>query len=145
MAEEFTPIETQEAFDAAIKDRIDRAKNSVREEYRDYETFKAKAEEYDTKAAEFQASITAKDSEIKELKGKVARYETDSVKTALAAEYHLEPGLKEFLIGKDEKEWRESAEKLAAMTKPKYPVKDYTEPAGPDSLAKQLQRQLRGD
>ena len=155
MAEEnnsFTPIETQEEFNAAIKDRIDRVKNSVRDEFKDYEDFKAKAADYDKKTAEyetkisgFQKSISDKDTEIKSLKEKVAKYETDSVKTALVNEYHLDPDLKDFLIGDTEKDWRASAEKLASMTRRKYPEKNYSNSAGPCSLEKQLLRQLKGD
>lgn len=48
---EFTPIETQEAFDEAIKDRLERARNSVRKEYENYETYKTKADEFDTKVS----------------------------------------------------------------------------------------------
>lgn len=145
MAEEFTLIETQEQFDEMIKYRIEQAQRSAKKEYEGFDDYKAKAEQYDAKVSEYEASITAKDSEIADLKEKVTRYETDLVKTALAAEYHLDPGLKDFLIGDNEKDWRKSAEKLASMTRQKYPEKDYSNSAGPDSLGKQLLRQLKGD
>lgn len=149
MADEFTPIETQEAFDAAIKDRIDRAKNSVREEFKDYEDFKTKASAYDSKVQEYEDRIKGlnesagkKDEAIQELKAKVAKYESDSVKTRLANEYGLLPETIEFMHGSSEKEWRESAEKLAALTKKPYPRKDMKEPVSPVSLAKSLQKSL---
>ncbi len=41
---EFRPIESQEAFDAAIKDRIERAQNKIRKEYEGFADYKAKAE-----------------------------------------------------------------------------------------------------
>ena len=152
MAEEtksFTPIETQEAFDTAIKDRIDRAKNSVREEYKDYEDFKSKASAYDSKVQEYEdkltdlnKSVSEKSEAIKELKAKVAKYESDSVKTRLANEYGLLPETIEFMHGSGEKEWRESAEKLAALTKRQYPRKDTRESAAEPSLAALLQKSL---
>lgn len=145
----FTPIETQEAFDEAIKDRIDRAKNSVREEFKDYEDYKTKASEFDTKVQEYEdkintlnSSAQAKDKEISELKGKVAKYESDSVKTRVAKECGLAPEMIEFLHGDNEKEWRTSAEKLANLTRRPYPRKDTREIVEPESLAKSLQKTL---
>lgn len=147
--ESFAPIETQEAFDAAIKDRIDRAKNSVREEFKDYEDFKSKASAYDSKVQEYEDRIKGlnesagkKDEAIKDLRAKVAKYESDSVKTRLASEYGLVPETIEFMHGSSEKEWRESAEKLAALTRKPYPHKDTKETAAPASLAKSLQKSL---
>ena len=154
MAEEntFTPIETQEAFDAAIKERIERAKASVRDEFKDYEDFKTKASAYDEKVKEYEAKITAltgsaseKDSRISELQAKVATYESDSVKTRLAAEYGLDPETIEFMTGKDEKEWRQKAEKISALTKKPYPHRSTKENASAPSLAKSLQSMLKGD
>lgn len=149
---DFKPIETQEDFDTAIKSRIERAQNSVREEYKDYDDFKAKAEKYDSLQAEYdqkikdlQTTISTRDATIQELNGKVAGYETDSVKTALANEYHLDPSLKDFLIGENEQEWRAAAERLAKFSQPQYPDKKYPQYGEPDSLAKQLQRQLKGE
>lgn len=149
---EFTPIETQEAFDAAIKDRIDRAKNAVREEFKDYEDFKTKASDYDATVQEYEkklsdlnASANDKDKTISDLKEKVAKYESDSVKTRLAAEYGLTPETIEFMTGKDEKEWRQKAEKLAALTKKPYPHKSTKETVGVESLARSLQKSMKGD
>lgn len=149
---EFTPIETQEAFDSAIKERIDRAKNSVREEFKDYEDFKTKASAYDDKVQEYEdkisklnASAGEKDKKISDLQAKVAAYESDSVKTRLAAEYGLDPETIEFMTGKDEKEWRQKAEKLAAMTKRPYPHKSTKETVMPNSLARSLQKSMKGD
>lgn len=156
MAEEnvntFTPIETQEAFEEALKERIDRAKNSVRNEFKDYETYKEKASAYDAKVQEYEgkisnltASASEKDKKISDLKEKVAKYESDSVKTRLAAEYGLTPETVEFMTGKDETEWRAKAEKLAALTKKPYPHKSTKETVTPDSLARSLQKSMKGD
>ena len=38
---EFTPIETQEQFDAMVKDRIARAERAAAEKYSDYDAMKA--------------------------------------------------------------------------------------------------------
>lgn len=150
---EFTPIETQEAFDTAIKDRIDRAKNSVRDEFKDYEDLKKKASDYDIKISEFEKKLTdlnrstiEKDQTISDLQEKVARYEADSVKTRLAAEYGLAQETIEFMTGKDEKEWRAKAEKLSSFTRVPYPHKSTIENVTEESLAKSLQKSLlKGD
>ena len=43
---EFKPIETQEAFDTAIKERIERAKKEEAKKYADYDDVKAKLKEF---------------------------------------------------------------------------------------------------
>lgn len=150
MAEDFKPIETQEAFDNAIKERIERAKESVRKEYEGFDAYKTKAEEFDSKVNGYESKIqklnealSGKDASISDLQKKVAKYEADSAKTRIAAEYGLPEDMFEFLTGKDEKEWRKQAEKLAARVKRPYPSRDHTEPTGNNSLAVQLQRQLK--
>lgn len=134
----FKPIETQEAFDEMIKGRIERAQNSIRKEFEGFEAYKAKAESYDAKMEELNAALSAKETSIKELSEKVAAYESVSVKRDLAAEYHLAPGLVEFIKGADEKEWRESAEKLAKMTRIPDFKKDTSEQA--DDVSEDLRR-----
>lgn len=154
MADEtkFTPIETQEAFEEVLKERIERAKNSVREEFKDYETYKTKASAYDAKVQEYEdkistltASASEKEKKISDLNAKVAKYESDSVKTRLAAEYGLAPEMTEFMTGLDEKEWRQKAEKLSALTKKPYQHKSTKQTVTQASLAKSLQSMLKGD
>ena len=139
----FKPIETQEAFDALIKDRIDRAKKSVKESFAGYDEYKAKAEKYDSELAKFNETLSGKETELKELRTKVQQYETDSVKKGIADEYGLKPGMEKFLTGSDEKAWRSAAEELSAYTKTPYPRASTTEPTGGESLAETLARTFR--
>lgn len=149
MAEDFTPIETQEAFDEAIKERIDRAKNSVREEFKDYEAFKTKAENYDTKESEYKTSLSEKDKRIADLEAQVNQFKNSQTKAALTAEYHLDPSLAEFLTGETETDWRAAAEKLVAVTQRPDPEKTYTETTETPTLAKvmldRIEDQIRKD
>lgn len=64
---EFTPIETQEQFDAMVKERVERAKKST-------------AKEYETRLKDIgklNETITGKDSEIGTLKQKIADLEAE--------------------------------------------------------------------
>ena len=64
---DFTPIETQEQFDAMVKDRVERAKKSA-------------AKEYETQLkdlAQTKETLTAKDTEIGTLKAKISDLERE--------------------------------------------------------------------
>ena len=139
----FKPIETQEALNAIIKDRIDRAKKSVHEQFAGFEEYKAKAEKYDSEIAKLNETLSGKETELKELRKKVSEYETDSVKKGIANEFGLKPGMEKFLTGSDEKAWRSAAEELSAYTKTPYPRPSTTEPTGGESLAETLARTFR--
>ncbi len=76
---EFTPIMTQEDFDAAISERLKREQAK----YSDYDTIKSDL-------GTLRVQLSAKDAEISTLQGKVKGYETDSVKRKIAHEIGLE-------------------------------------------------------
>lgn len=139
----FKPIETQEALNAIIKDRIDRAKKSVHEQFAGYDEYKAKAEKYDSELAKFNKTLSGKETELKELRTKVQQYETDSVKKGIADEYGLKPGMEKFLTGSDEKAWRSAAEELSAYTKTPYPRPSTTEPTTGTTLEQTMAKQFR--
>ena len=153
---EFTPIETQEAFDAAIKERIDRAKSSVRDEYKEAEEWKKKAEEYDSKVKEYDDQLAAlhqqiaeKDSSIDELNGKIKTRETAAAKSRIAREHGIPEDLADRLTGESEDDWKKDAEKLAKLfqKKPAYPTKNTTEPVEDKKTQnmKSLLKNLRGE
>lgn len=93
---EFTPITTQEAFDNAIKERLERERSASAKKYEGYASpeeieklktdysstiakLNATAEENAKKYADFDNQIKSRDEKIK-------AYETDSVKTRIALE-----------------------------------------------------------
>lgn len=147
---EFKPIETQEAFDEAIKERIERAKNSVRSEFSDYESLKVKAAEYDAKKGEFAKLAAEKDASIADLQKKLAAHETDSEKRKLAEKYSLPAGATKFLTGKDAAEWEASAKELAELAKPHtqgYPNRNSAEHAdnGHKTMAARMAENLHAN
>jgi uncharacterized coiled-coil DUF342 family protein len=151
---DFKPIETQEALDEIIKSRLERAKESVRKEYADYDDLKTKASNYDTKVGEYEAkikelsdSIATSNKELGDYKAKFAQYETDSAKRKIAAEYKLPEQMAARLNGADEDAWRKDAESLAKLFKQPYPSMDTHEPL-PDKSTESLlnlAKQLKGE
>ena len=66
---EFTQIETQEQFDAMVKDRVERAKSAGAKEAR---------KEFETQLKDLESikdQLTSKDSEIEALKAKITDFE----------------------------------------------------------------------
>ena len=121
---EFTPIETQEAFDAAIKDRLARQESKIRGEYADYDTLKQQASSWETEKQSYEKTVadnkTAFDdlnNQLTEAKGKIAQYETDALKTKIAIESGLPVGMFSYLQGSTEEEIRKSAEDLGKYMK----------------------------
>ena len=107
---DFTPIETQEQLDSIIRDRIDRAKKSAREEaeakYSDYDELKTSYESLTQQVTDLTNQLTeagtkaeSSNAEMDELKAKVAKYEIDSVKTEVAAKMGLGFDALQFLQG----------------------------------------------
>lgn len=128
---EFTPINTQEEFDAAISSRLKRERESltksIAQKYADDgymppdEVAKLKAgydkqigelntamEAAAKKSADFEKSIAEKDAAIK-------RYETASVKARVAHETGLPYELASRLSGETEDEIRKDAEALSKL------------------------------
>ena len=63
------PIETQEAFDAAIGERLERLERKVRGEYADYDELRGKAEGYDAA----QARVAELEGEAQGLRDRMER------------------------------------------------------------------------
>ena len=129
----FTVIETQEAFDAAIKDRIERE----REKFKDYDDLKGKVETYEKTIADLQATekslrdkqvdfekqLADKDSEIK-------AYEAKALKVKVAREAGLPYELASRLTGDDEEALKADAASLKSFVSHKTSPAAKTEPAG---------------
>lgn len=120
MSEEFKPIETQEAFDAAIKDRIERAKKSAASEAaKQYEGWinPEDAKKSAEQIAALTGQIAERDRQISELTAKVSASETGTLRLKIAMEAGLPAELADRLRGDDEKALRADAEALSKLTK----------------------------
>ena len=136
---EFTPIMTQEDYDAAISERLKREQAK----YSDYDTIKSDL-------GTLRAQLSAKDAEISTLQGKVKGYETDSVKTRIALETGLPLDLRTRLTGETEEEIRADANKLAKLfvqQKDPAPLRDTEPPVADEKTAayKSLLNNLKED
>ena len=121
---EFTPINTQEEFDAAIKDRLGRQESKIRGEYADYdnlkkqsETWTAEKQSYEKTIADNKTAYETLNGQLTEANGKIAQYETDALKTKIAIETGLPMELRSYLSGSTEDEIKKSAEQLGKYTK----------------------------
>ena len=123
---DFTIIETQEQLDSIIRDRVDRAKRTATEEanakYADYNDIKSAKESLEAQVADLNSKLSeagtkaeSASTELEDLKAKVAKYETDSVKTKIAAEMGLGLDALQFIQGDDEEAIRKSAESLKSL------------------------------
>lgn len=122
---EFTPIETQEAFDAAIGERLKRERETQEKKYSSYispDDFESKKKEYETTIGTLNADLkTANDKiaghekELAERDAKIKSYESHSVKSRIAHENELPYEAVEFLKGETEEEIKKSAADLKAI------------------------------
>jgi len=137
---DFTPITTQEEFDAAIKERLTRDREAqakkTAEKYADYDDLKAKNADYEKQIAGFTEQLKGveeKDKRIAELEGSVKKYETSALKARIAHETGLDYSLAARLSGESEDEIRADAKSLSEtigkMKTSAAPAKS-TEPAG---------------
>jgi hypothetical protein len=129
MNEEFTPITSQEALDAVLKDRLNRQKEKhVREmsemadKYKDYAVIKTQNDEYaqqitvlNSALEESKQKVAGYDSQIAERDAKITAYEVSIMKSNIAATYGLAPELAIRLSGNTEEEIKADAEKLALI------------------------------
>ena len=114
MSEEFKAIETQEAFDAAIKSRLERNTRSVTEEVT--KKFEGWISPDDAKKSAEQ--IAALTQQVTELTAKSTAAELDALRSRIAHETGLPFELTARLNGDNEEALRKDAETLAAFAKP---------------------------
>lgn len=116
---EFTPITTQEEFDAKITERISRAKESTAKQFEgwtspdDLEKIKA---DYDAQiktlqdaAADVEKTLADKDAQIQE----GDKYRVELAKTRICIAAQLDPKYASRLVGDSEEDWKKDAEELA--------------------------------
>ena len=139
MAEEdikFTPIETQEAFDAAVAERLEAARQEERDKYADYDDIKNQL----SAANETNATQAAEST----------RLQTDNLKQRIAAETGLPSAMANRLVGDDEKAIREDAAELLKTIKPQRkapPMRnpDADEKPSKDSALKRMLENLKNN
>lgn len=126
---EFKPIETQEQFDAMIKNRLEQAERSFLEKYGNSEELKTQLGDKDGQIAELTKkleeatkTIDGHKAEMEGLNAKVLQYETDSVKTRIAHEEGLPYEMASRLAGDNEEAIRADAKSLAKMMKKNAPT-----------------------
>ena len=151
----FEPIETQEAFDAAIKGRIERNTKTVTEEvtkkYEGYispEDVSKQTAELNKQIKDLTAKLGERDSSIADLTAKNKAYETASVKTRIAREFNIPYELADRLSGETEDDIKKDAEKLSAFVgrKKTAPLFDLDSGSGKDDSAyRKLLKSIRKD
>lgn len=138
---EFTPITTQEEFEAAMKDRLAREAKKY-EGYTSPEDLEKIKTDHKSEVDKLNETMTAKlkekDDVIAERDTKIKGYETSSAKMRIARETGLSYEAMDYIQGSDEEAMKKSAEALKALInsgKPAPPLGD-PEPAPPSDPAK---------
>lgn len=135
---EFKVIESQEEFDARIKDRIERAKEKAIEDYKieikkTIDDLKSENSSLKNEVAGYKESledVKVKNETIKGLNEKISAFERAEVKRNIALEYGLPLKLAEKISGDDEDSMKKDAEGMAkyfSESKKSYepPLKSY--------------------
>lgn len=135
---EFKVIESQEEFDARIKDRIERAKEKAIEDYKTeikktIDDLKSENASLKNEVAGYKESleeVKGKDETIKGLNEKISAFERAEVKRNIALEYGLPFKLADKISGDDEDSMKKDAEVMAkyfSESKKSYepPLKSY--------------------
>lgn len=126
---EFKPIETQEALDAIIKDRIERAKKSAADEAaKKYEGYLSPddVKKHTDQIAALTEKLKESDTKINDLTAKNSAYEIASVKTKVAHEVGLPYELAERLSGLTEEEIRKDADALSKFAAPRQATPSFS-------------------
>ena len=123
---DFTPIQTQEEFDAAISARLQRERSNAVKPYSDYQQIK-------DSLATATKTLAERDATIAELTGQLKSSRTDLAKTRIALDKGLPAALAGRLTGETDEELAKDADALLALIGNKQssaePAKS-TEPAG---------------
>lgn len=125
---DFTPIETQEAFDKAIQKRLAQKDRELADQYKDYlspDDVAALKADYENKIREAGEAVKAaegrvkeKDTTVSELTKRAEAAEVSLLKNKIAYENKLPLELAGRLVGNNEEELKADAETLASLIKP---------------------------
>lgn len=133
---EFKPINTQEEFDAAIKDRLERERGK----YADYESLKTQV---GTLTTERDTAV----QQLSDANAKIKTYETNSVKMRIAQEKGLPTEMALRLTGETEEDIAKDADSMVQIfkaTKGAAPLFDNSAAVGDnnDAALKQMLQNL---
>lgn len=137
---DFTPITTQEEFDSAIQDRLNREKEKFTQQYSDYDDIKSKNAEFGETVASQEKQISelmekqsGHEKEVADLQAKVTGYEKANLKIKVAREVGIPFELSSKLSGDDEEALKKDAEEFKKFLgkQKSQPLKD-TEPSEGD-------------
>lgn len=136
MAEEFTPITTQEAFDAAITARLNRQKETLENGFKaERETLQNTIREHETTIGTLRTEAQKyadQEKTIGELKTQIAGYERTALTERVAEAAGLSRALAGRLRGETEEELTADAAELVKLVgapeapKPSEPLADYS-------------------
>ena len=122
----FKVIETQEQFDAIIKERLSRAESKVRDEFKGWTSPEAMkelkqkhAEELETLKQEHSKELekyAGYDEKFIEQEKKIHSLEVSNLKSRIVSEKNLPLSATEFLSGETEEEISESADRLSKLS-----------------------------
>ena len=120
---EFTPIETQEQFEAMVKDRVERAKKSAAKEFetqlKDLEQLKESVTAKETEIGTLKAKITDLEAEKKtsgesyqSMQKELSQVKLSALKQRIAIDAGIPLEMADRLNGEDEESIKEDAEKV---------------------------------
>lgn len=125
----FKAIETQEDFDKAVSERINREKDTLNKKYSDYDELKKQVSTLTSENTSLQSTIRTNkekydgyDKNIEELNSKIKDYETANLRTKVALDNGLPYDLANRLVGETEEDLKIDAERLAGFVKHEEPV-----------------------
>ena len=123
----FEPITTQEAFDAAVAQRLEAEREALMQEYADYDTLKTHVGELEMqladarRAAQASAEKTADyEAQLTQLTEQVRGYERGALCQRVAHETGLPFEMADRLRGETEEDMRKDAAGLARFVVPQY-------------------------
>lgn len=121
---EFEAITTQEEFDKAIKERLNRERATIEKKYEDYENLKAKVSGYEDEKRKWSDDLQKKSDEVTNLTGELtsaktelAKVKKEKMQTSIAYEYGLPAQMSARLTGETEEDLRKDAEILQKLFK----------------------------
>lgn len=149
---EFKTITTQEEFDSAIKDRLDRADKKVREEFRGWmspdevkglrESFQKDLKDLTEAHSKEMEKYAGYDDKFKAQEAEIRSLKIGAMKVRIANEKKLPMEAVDFLQGDSEESISESADRLSRLTGPNG-FSGFTRNTEPDKAVDQKERELR--
>lgn len=150
---EFTPIETQEAFDAMVKDRVERAKKSTAKEFearlQDLEQTKEALAAKDTEIGTLKAKITdlegaskTNEESYQSMQKELSEAKLAALKQRVAIETGIPLEMAERLAGDDEESVRKDAEAVKGFMGAKHVAPSFNNQSVPADPKKEGYRAM---